>query len=393
MSKGNLMNSYKRYPVTFVKGEGIYLYDENNEKYIDFVSGVAVNALGHCSPVIKKAIQEQSEKVMHISNYYYSNEAIDLSELLCKDSDFDSVFFTNSGTESVEGAMKICRKYGNSQNTNKNKIISMKNSFHGRSLGALSITGREVYKTPFYPMIPGVIEAEFNNIESLESAFNDDVCGVFIEPVQGEGGINVATPEFLKKARELCDKYNALLVFDEIQCGAGRIGTYFCKDTFGVLPDVVCMAKGLGGGFPIGAIVTTGDASKVITYGNHGTTYGGNPLACAVSKAVTSTIKNDEFLKDVKEKVNYLKEKLSQLQDKFDFITKVKGLGLLVGIEVSITPSLITNEAFKNKLLIITAGENVIRFLTPLNVTKEEIDLFIEKFTEVLKNVQLNFNK
>ena len=393
MSKGNLMNSYKRYPVTFVKGEGIYLYDENNEKYIDFVSGVAVNALGHCSPVIKKAIQEQSEKVMHISNYYYCNEAIDLSELLCKDSDFDSVFFTNSGTESIEGAMKICRKYGNSQNTNKNKIISMKNSFHGRSLGALSITGREVYKTPFYPMIPGVIEAEFNNIESLENAFNDDVCGVFIEPVQGEGGINVATPEFLKKARELCDKYNALLVFDEIQCGAGRIGTYFCIDTFDVLPDVVCMAKGLGGGFPIGAIVTTGTASNVITYGNHGTTYGGNPLACAVSKAVTSTIKNDEFLKDVKEKGNYLKEKLSQLQDKFDFITKVKGLGLLVGIEVSITPSLITNEAFKNKLLIITAGENVIRFLPPLNVTKEEIDLFIEKFTEVLKNVQLNFNK
>ncbi|CDM69350.1 Acetylornithine aminotransferase [Clostridium bornimense] len=393
MSKSNLMNSYKRYPVTFVKGEGIYLYDENNEKYIDFVSGVAVNALGHCSPVIKKAIQEQSEKVMHISNYYYSNEAIDLSELLCKDSDFDSVFFTNSGTESIEGAMKICRKYGNSQNTNKNKIISMKNSFHGRSLGALSITGREVYKTPFYPMIPGVIEAEFNNIESLENAFNDDVCGVFIEPVQGEGGINAATPEFLKKARELCDKHNALLVFDEIQCGAGRIGTYFCKDTFDVLPDVVCMAKGLGGGFPIGAIVTTGTASNVITYGNHGTTYGGNPLACAVSKAVTSTIKNAEFLNDVKEKGNYLKEKLSQLQDKFDFITKVKGLGLLVGIEVSITPSLITNEAFKNKLLIITAGENVIRFLPPLNVTKEEIDLFIERFTEVLKNVQLNLNK
>ena len=242
-------------------------------------------------------------------------------------------------------------------------------------------------------MVPGVIEAEFNNIESLENAFNDDVCGVFIEPVQGEGGINVATSEFLKKARELCDKYNALLVFDEIQCGAGRLGTYFTKDTFGVTPDVVCMAKGLGGGFPIGAIVTKGDASKVITYGNHGTTYGGNPLACAVSKAVTSTIKNDEFLKEVKEKGNYLKEKLSQLQNKFDFITKVKGLGLLVGIEVSITPSLITNEAFKNKLLLITAGENVIRFLPPLNVTKEEIDLFIEKFTEVLTNVQLDLNK
>lgn len=388
MLKSNLMHTYNRFDVIFEKGSGCKLYDVNNVEYIDFVSGVAVNALGHSNPVIVNALKTQSEKLMHVSNYYYNTENIKLAELLCKNSDHDAVFFCNSGAEAIEGGLKIARKHGKKFSEDKNVILYMTNSFHGRTLGALTVTGQPKYQAPFAPLMTGTQEVEFNNIQDLEEKFSDKVCGVILEPIQGEGGINSATFEFLSKVRELCDKHNAILIFDEVQCGIGRLGTLFAYQKFNVVPDVICLAKALGGGFPIGAIVTKDEASDTLKPGDHGNTYGGNSLACSVGFAVVNELLTSGIIASIPEKEIYIKEKLNALKEKHPVITKVKGMGLLVGIEVSCPPADIMKKAFENKLLIISAGSNVIRFLPPLNVKYEEIDEALNVLDKVLYEVE-----
>ncbi len=388
MSKSNIMNTYGRYDVTFEKGSGCRVYDTEGNEYMDFLSGVAVNCLGHCHPSIVKAINEQSQKLIHVSNYFWNTKNLELADKLVENSDHHSVFFCNSGTEAVEGALKLARKYGRVKaGENKNILIHMENSFHGRSMGALTVTGRERYQKDFTPLIGGVKSAKLNDIDSLAAVINENTCGVILEPIQGEGGLNIADKEYLKKVRELCDKFDALLIYDEVQCGIGRCGSLYAYEKFGVIPDVICMAKALGGGFPIGAVMANEEAASAFVPGDHGTTYGGNPLACAASLAVLGELIEGGVISRVDEKSEYLKAKLEILKSKYPIIKEIKGMGLLLGISVSIDPKLVANACFKNKLLVAVAGEDVVRLLPPLNVENADMDIAIDILDKVLKEL------
>ncbi|MEF9952767.1 MAG: aspartate aminotransferase family protein [Clostridium sp.] len=374
MNNKLLTNTYKRFDITFEKGAGTYLYSTNGDKYLDFVSGVAVNCLGHCPEVIKKALHQQCDKLLHISNLYWSDVQTSLAEKLVNLSKLSSVFFCNSGTESVEAALKFARKYGKlTGNINKTNIVYMKNSFHGRTMGALSVTGQNKYQEPFAPLIGGVVESKFNNIDEIKSIIDDNTCAVILEPIQGEGGIISLDKSFLKEVKSLCDKHNVLIIFDEVQCGIGRLGTFFAYENFDFTPDIICLAKGLGGGFPIGATIVNEKVSNILTPGDHGSTFGGNPLACAASLAVINEILDKNILEDVNKKSKYIFESLENIMKTNPSIKKVKGLGLLIGIEVD-NPQEVVLNALENKLLLIGAGENVVRLLPPLNVSYEEID-------------------
>lgn len=388
MSKNNIMNTYGRFDVTFEKGIGSKIYDINGNEYIDFVSGVAVNCLGHSHPSIIKAITEQSKQLMHISNYYWNTKHTQLSEKLINNCDHEKVFFCNSGTEAIEGAFKLVRKYGKlTGNTDKSTLLYMDNSFHGRSMGALSITGQEKYQKDFLPLIPNVKKINLNDIDDLIENFNENVCGIILEPIQGEGGINVVNSDYLKEVRNLCDKYDALLIFDEIQCGMGRLGELFAYKKFDVIPDVICIAKGLGGGFPIGAFIANEKASNALSLGDHGSTFGGNPLGCAVSLAVLKELIEGGVISSVASKEIYLKEKLSELKNKYNVIDEIKGMGLLIGISIKTNPKEFSDLCFKNGLLVVTAGTNVIRLLPPLNVTIQEIDEALNILESVMKEL------
>jgi acetylornithine/N-succinyldiaminopimelate aminotransferase len=374
MQNNNIMNTYGRFDVTFDRGVGSRLFDINGKEYIDFVSGVAVNCLGHAHPVIADAIAEQSRKLIHISNYYWNTQHNLLAETLCNHSDHTKVFFCNSGTEANEGALKCARKHGkNVGGANKNIILYMNNSFHGRSLGALSVTGQEKYQKDFAPLLGGVKNITINDINELKNSFSNEVCGLIIEPIQGEGGVNSATVEYLKACRKLCDEYNALLIFDEVQCGMGRLGTLFAYKKFGVIPDVVCIAKALGGGFPIGAVVAN-DRGAALTTGDHGSTYGGNPLACAVSNAILKELIDGGVLSSVDEKSKYFISRLTEFKDKYGLIEEIRGMGLLLGLKLKIEAKTFINKCFEKGLLVVSAGPDVVRLLPPLNVSIDEID-------------------
>lgn len=390
MSKGNIMNTYGRFDVIFEKGIGSRVYDVYGKEYIDFVSGVATNCLGHCHPAVINAITEQSNKLIHISNNYWNTQNIALAEKLIENSDHSSVFFCNSGTEAVEGALKLARKYGKAAGREgKNTLLYMDNSFHGRSMGALSVTGQDKYQRDFMPLIGGVKKIKFNDIDDLKNNFNDDVCGIILEPIQGEGGINTIDAQFLSEIRSLCNTYNALLIFDEIQCGMGRLGSLFAYKKFKVIPDVICIAKALGGGFPIGAVVANKKADSVIAPGDHGSTFGGNPLGCAVALAVLKELVDEGIVASVDEKNNYIIEKLHKLKDKYDVIESIKGMGLLIGIALKTNPRDFSNLCFKKGLLAVTAGTNVVRLLPPLNVSMEDIDAALNIIEDVLKETTL----
>lgn len=384
MSKNCVMNTYGRYDVVFEKGIGTKIYDENGKEYLDFVSGVAVNCLGHSHSSIVNALSEQSKKLIHISNYYWNKEHTILAEKLISHSDHSKVFFCNSGTEAVEGSLKLARKYGKLKGDNKNVILYMNNSFHGRSMGALSVTGQPKYQQDFMPLIGGVKPIEFNNIEDLINNFDENVCGVIIEPIQGEGGINVADLDFLQTARNLCDKYDAVLIFDEIQCGIGRLGSLYAYKEFGVIPDVVAMAKALGGGFPIGAFMTNERTSIGLAQGDHGSTYGGNPLGCAVSLAVLNELIEGGIIDTVAEKNIHLTEHLLKLKEQYGIIKEIRGIGLLLGIVVADAKTF-ANTCFSKGLLVVTAGPDVVRLLPPLNVSIAELDESLKILEEVMK--------
>lgn len=388
MSKENIMNTYGRFDVVLEKGLGAKVYDINGKEYIDFVAGIAVNALGHSHPAIAKTLAEQSQKLMHVSNNYWTSSQLELAETLAKYSDHDQTFFCNSGTEAIEVALKLARKYGKTYGSQeKTEIIYMDNSFHGRTMGALSVTGQPKYQKDFMPLVPDTTPVEFNNTKSLQEAISERTCAIILEPLQGEGGIVEAEIEFLKEARKLCDQFNALLIFDEVQCGVGRLGSLFAYQSYGVIPDVICMAKGLGGGFPIGACLATKKAASAFVPGDHGNTFGGNPLACSVGLTVLDELMNNHVLENVEKSSQYLVEKLNTMKEKYPIIKNIQGKGLLLGIKVEGNPKDIVNKCFEKGLLLVGAGKDVIRVVPPLNVSKEDMDAMLTIFEAALEEL------
>ncbi|SHK46070.1 aspartate aminotransferase family protein [Paramaledivibacter caminithermalis] len=387
MKKNYQMEAYSRFNVVFEKGLGTKLYDINGKKYLDFVAGVAVNCLGHCHPSIIEALNEQSQKLIHVSNLYWTPTQNQLAKKLISLSDHNTVFFCNSGTEANEAAIKIARKYGKLNGVaEKYEIITMENSFHGRTMGALSVTAQPKYQKYFMPILEGIKSVRFNYIDDLKESVSEKTCAVIIEPIQGEGGIIRADKEFLLKAKELCEKNDALLIFDEVQCGIGRTGDLFAYQSFGVVPDIVCLAKGLGGGFPIGAVLANKRAS-VFKPGDHGCTFGGNPLGCAVSLAVLEELIDNKVINGVKEKEKIFKEEIEKLMNKYSFIKKIDGKGLMLGIHLDIEAKKVVSKAFDKGLLIVGAGNNVVRIVPPLNITKEEINDGVQILKEVFEEL------
>ncbi|MGB0404967.1 MAG: aspartate aminotransferase family protein [Fusobacterium sp.] len=387
MNTNNILNTYNRFDAIFTKGKGVYLYDINNEKYFDFVSGIAVNCLGHSNPEIVKTIKNQSETLMHISNLYWNDKQLNLADKLNKLGDLDKVFFCNSGTEANELALKIARKFGKNFSKDKNKILYMKNSFHGRTLGALSVTGQEKYQTPYKPILGGTVQCEFNNIKDFYAKFDRTVCGVIIELIQGEGGIIEIDPEFLQTVKNLCDINNALLITDDVQCGIGRLGTFFAYQKFSVTPDIITVAKGLGGGFPIGAVLVGKKAADTLKPGDHGSTFGGNPLACSVANTVVDQLTSNNILSEVNKKGSYFKEKINLLIEKYELFENINGMGLLLGLKLKdkIKASDFVKKAFEKHFLLVGAGNNTVRLLPPLNVTYKELDKATELLEETIK--------
>ena len=368
-----VMNTYGRFQIALEKGEGVYLYDEAGKRYLDMYAGVAVNALGYNHPVLTKALIEQVQKMMHVSNYYYTKQQVGAAKLLVENSIFSKVFLCNSGAEANEAALKLAKKYGKSKNENKTQIIAMKKSFHGRTHGALAVTGQEKYQKSFMPLIPNVSYAEYNNIESVKELISEHTCAVILEVIQGEGGIIPASKAFFQEVEALCKTNDALLIVDEVQTGIGRTGTLFAFEQFGVQPDIISMAKGLGGGVPIGAMACTAKAD-VFVPGDHASTFGGNPLVTAAAQVVLTELICNDLLGHVKEVGDYLTEELLKLKDEFECIKDVRGIGLMQGIELTIPALEVEKKCMEYGMLIVGAGEKVVRFVPPLIITKEQID-------------------
>lgn len=373
--KRDYLPVFARYQIVLDHGEGVYVYDTHGKKYIDFLGGIAVNVLGHNHPALVKAVAEQAGKMIHCSNLYYTQVQADAAEKLTKLSGFGKVFFGNSGAEANEGAIKVARKYAHTISPDKSQIITALHSFHGRTLATLTATGQPKYQEGFGPLPAGFDYVEYNNIEALEKMMSENTAAVMLEPIQGEGGVHVPTAEYLKKVRALCDKYNAVLIFDEIQTGIGRTGEFFAYDKFGVKPDVVTLAKGLAGGVPIGAFITSDKIADVLHAGDHGSTFGGNPLACAAADVVLATVGNEAFLKHVEEMGDYMKSRLEAIKAKFPTLVKeVRGVGLILGMEINKPGRDIVNACLEKGSIINCTAGNVLRFVPPLIVEKEHID-------------------
>lgn len=385
----NILHTYNRFPVMFDHGEGCCLYDTEGKKYLDFAAGIAVNALGYHYPGYDDALKSQIDKLTHISNLYYNEPMSEAGEKLIKASGLSKAFFTNSGTEAIEGALKAARKYSYTKygkEAGRFEIIAMNHSFHGRSMGALSVTGTEHYREPFEPLIGGVKFADFNDLESVKAQITDKTCAIITEVVQGEGGIYPAQKEFLEGLRTLCDEKDIILIFDEIQCGMGRTGYYFAWQSYGVQPDVMTCAKALGCGVPVGAFVLGEKAAAAsLVPGDHGTTYGGNPFVCAAVSKVFDIFEQDNILAHVQELTPYLEEKLDALVDKYPIVAARRGKGFMQGLVIEgTTVGSIVTKALANGLLVISAGSDVLRLVPPLVITKEHIDEMIEKLEKSL---------
>jgi len=385
----SILHTYNRFPVMFDHGEGCYLYDTEGKKYLDFAAGIAVNALGYHYPGYDDALKSQIDKLTHISNLYYNEPMSEAGEKLIKASGLSKAFFTNSGTEAIEGALKAARKYSYTKygkEAGRFEIIAMNHSFHGRSMGALSVTGTEHYREPFEPLIGGVKFADFNDLESVKAQITDKTCAVITEVVQGEGGIYPAQKEFLEGLRALCDEKDIILIFDEIQCGMGRTGYYFAWQSYGVQPDVMTCAKALGCGVPVGAFVLGEKAAAAsLVPGDHGTTYGGNPFVCAAVSKVFDIYEKDMILTHVQELTPYLEKKLDELVEKHECAAARRGMGFMQGIVIAGRPvGEIVKKALEKKLLVISAGSDVLRIVPPLVITKADIDEMAEILDECL---------
>ena len=375
-----LLHTYNRFPLVIDHGDGVYLYDTDGKEYLDFAAGIAVQAFGYNNKEYNDALKAQIDKVMHTSNLYYNVPIMNAAKRVLKASQMNRVFFTNSGTEAIEGAIKAAKKYAYTRDGHAgHEIIAMNHSFHGRSIGALSVTGNKHYQEPFEPLLPGVKFADFNDLDSVKALINDKTCAIIFETVQGEGGIYPATEAFIKGVRALCDEHDILLILDEIQCGMGRTGEMFAWQHYGVKPDIMTSAKALGCGVPVGAFLAKEEVAKALVPGDHGTTYGGNPLACAAATKVFELFEKQHILDNVKEVSAYLEEKLDELVAEYDFIIERRGLGLMQGLELSINPKDVIANALDNGLILFSAGTNVIRMVPPLVITKADVDEMITK--------------
>ncbi len=377
-----VMHTYNRFPLTLVRGEGMYVYDEDGKEYLDFVSGIAVNSLGHNHKRLTAAISEQASRLIHISNLYYSEPQCTLAQKLVENGSLDKVFFCNSGAESVEAALKLARKYGS--RTGRQEIITMVHSFHGRTFGAVTATGQNHYHEGFGDMLPHIKYAEFNNIDSVKAVVNENTVAILMEPVQGEGGIIPAKKEFLQQVRALCDEKDILLMFDEVQCGVGRLGTLFAYQHYGVVPDVVSMAKGIAGGIPCGVMMAKKEVAESFAPGDHASTFGGNPLATAAGNVVVDELLGG-VLDNVREQGAYLEKCLDELLKKYDFIKERRGIGLMQGIELDRPVADYVAKAIENGLLLVNAGKNVIRFVPSLIVEKKHIDKAMEILDKIME--------
>ena len=384
----HVLHTYNRFPVVFEKGSGVRLYDTNGKEYLDFAAGIAVYALGYGNPVYNEALKDQVDKIIHTSNLYYNVPMADAARKLTEASGLDKVFFTNSGTEAIEGAIKVARKYAwLKDGSTDHEIIAMNHSFHGRSLGALSVTGNAHYQEPFKPLIGGIRFADFNDLESVKAQITPKTCAILLETIQGEGGIYPATEEFLKGVRELCDAHDILLILDEIQCGMGRSGYMFAWQEYGVRPDVMTCAKALGCGVPVGAFVLDQKtAEKSLVPGDHGTTYGGNPLACRAVSTVFDLFESEHIIDHVRKTAPYLEKKLDELTAEYDFISARRGKGLMQGlvIEGRKVGDIVT-KALEEGLIVISAGSNVLRLVPPLVITEADIDEMLDKLKKAFE--------
>lgn len=382
----DLLHTYNRYQIVWDKGDGVHLYDMEGKEYLDFVSGIGVFALGYNNKAYNDALKAQIDKITHTSNYYYNIPAIDAARKLKAVSGMDRIFYTNSGAEAVEGAIKAARKYAFLRDGNTDhEIIALNHSFHGRTMGALSVTGNAHYREAFEPLLPGIKYADMNDFESIKAQVTDKTCAIIMETVQGEGGIYPATKEFLQQVRTLCDEKDILLILDEIQCGMGRTGTMFAWQRYGIKPDIMTSAKAIGCGVPVGAFMLTEKvAQNSLTSGDHGTTYGGNPLACAAISKVLDLFEEQKVLDNVNEVGAYLSAKLDELVEKYDYIKEHRGVGLLHGLECNGPVGDIIIKALDKGLLLINAGTNVIRFIPPLVITRENVDEMIAILEECL---------
>ncbi|GFI43611.1 acetylornithine aminotransferase [Lachnospiraceae bacterium] len=384
-TKKGLVNTYNRFPVVLERGEGVYLYDTNGKKYLDFAAGIAVCGLGYGNQELNQTLKEQIDCLTHTSNLYYNTTCGKAATALRRISKMDRVFFTNSGTEAIEGALKAARKYAWKKGNGRYEFIAMEHSFHGRSIGAVSVTGSEAYRTPFEPLLPGVKFAEFNNLDSVKAQVTDKTCAIILEALQGEGGVNRASSEFMEGIRKLCDSEGILMICDEIQCGMGRTGEMFAWQNYGTKPDIMAMAKAIGSGLPVGAFAMTEEVAEYsLEPGDHGTTYGGNPLACAAVAKTVEIFEREDIAAHVQKMGAYLKEKLEELAAESEEVLECRGMGLIQGIKVKRPAGEIINAALDGGLIIISARDNVIRLVPPLIVEKEHIDEMIEKLKDLL---------
>lgn len=384
----HLFHTYNRYQISLDRGEGVHLYDADGKEYVDFGAGIAVFALGYNNKEYNDALKAQIDKLIHTSNYFYNEPAAKAAKAITEVSGMDRVFFTNSGTEAIEGAIKLAKKYAYLKDgSTDHEIIAMQHSFHGRSMGALAVTGNRHYQEAFGPMIPGIKFAQYNNLASVDELVNDKTCAIIFETVQGEGGIYPAKPEFIKGVRKLCDEKGILLILDEIQCGMGRTGTMFAYEQYGVKPDILTVAKALGCGVPVGAFLAREEVAKALVPGDHGTTYGGNPLACAAAVKVLELFKKQNVLDNVKKVSAYLEKKLDEIVAEYDYVVERRGLGLMQGLEINTDVKdlkKVIAACLDNGLILFTAGTNVIRFVPPLVISEADVDEMITKLKKAL---------
>jgi len=383
-----IFKTYGRFPIVLERGEGCRVRDEQGKEYIDFVAGIAVCALGHSSPVVSAALDEQSGKLVHVSNLYYTRPQVELARLLVENSFADRVFFCNSGAEANEAAIKLARRYSNEKyGDNRYKIITMKGSFHGRTMATLSATGQDKVKTGYSPLLEGFKFAAFNDLPDLERAIDDSVCAVMLEPIQGEGGVICPAPGYLKGVRDLCNDRGLVLIFDEVQTGVGRTGKLFAYENFGVIPDIMTLAKALGNGLPIGAMLAREELSSAFAKGSHATTFGGTPLVTAVARAVIESILKDGLLDNCRAMGDYFSERLNGLKKRHGVIKEIRGVGLIIAVELEIDGAPVVNACMEKGFLINCVQEKVLRFVPPLIITKDDIDLFIDAFDDILRKL------
>jgi len=383
-----MFQTYSRFPITLVRGEGCRVWDETGKEYLDFVGGIAVCALGHSSPLVTNVLEQQSKTLVHVSNLYYTLPQIKLARLLVENSFADRVFFCNSGAEANEAAIKLARRFFTEKSDgHRHMIISMENSFHGRTIATLSATGQKNIREGYDPLLGGFKFVPFNDLSSLEKASDDKVCAVIIEPVQGEGGVVCAQPDYLQGVRKICDERGLLLIFDEVQSGMGRTGRLFAHEHFGVKPHIMTLAKALGNGLPIGAMLSTEELGNTFRPGSHATTFGGTPLVTAVAEAVLRSLLEDGWINNSRDMGRYFKERLEGLQDKYSFIKEVRGLGLIIGMELDREGAPVVNACIEKGFLINCTQEKMLRFIPPLIVGREEIDLLVEALDDILGNI------